>query len=339
MKWILFTGTWRLTNEEVEKDVRGATREVMERGDGIVTGGATGVDYFAMDESMKIDPTASRLRVIIPANLKSYCFDYRTNWCNAPVTTDSINKLEALLREIQLANPAALIEMPHDIITQEHYNLRHDEEVKMADEVYAFQVNNSTGTQDTIDKASRAGLPVTLHKKYVIEEISISRATIEDAKDIAYIQEEGWLTTYLNEEHGISREDVLSKGFLTEENIERWKRGIEKPNTATWIAKEGNQSVGFCFIKEGEEINHIGALYVLSEFRNKGVGSQLMEKALAVLGRNKPVRLEVASFNKKAISFYERFGFIRGELIVQPTSGQLPSGAQIPEIEMVLPSV
>jgi hypothetical protein len=169
MKWILFTGTWRLTNEEVEKDVRSAAREVTEKGDGIVTGGATGVDYFAMDEAMKIDPTASRLRVIIPANFKSYCFDYHTNWCNAPVTTKSINELEALLRKIHEANPDALIEMPYDIITQEHYNLRHDEEVKIADEVYAFQVNNSTGTQDTIDKANAAGLPITLHKKYSIE--------------------------------------------------------------------------------------------------------------------------------------------------------------------------
>ena len=58
--------------------------------------------------------------------------------------------------------------MPNDIITQDHYNLRHDEEVKISDEVYAFQVNESTGTQDTIDKASSSGLPISLHKKYSI---------------------------------------------------------------------------------------------------------------------------------------------------------------------------
>ena len=39
MKWILFTGTWRLTNQEVEHDVRKATREVFLHGDGLVTGG------------------------------------------------------------------------------------------------------------------------------------------------------------------------------------------------------------------------------------------------------------------------------------------------------------
>jgi hypothetical protein len=169
MKWILFTGTWKLTNQEVENDVREAAREVLSRGDGIVTGGATGVDYFAMDEAMKMFPDASRLKVIIPAMLKSYVYDYHTNWLMPPVTKESINNLEKLLKQIKDANPESLVEMLNDIITQDHYNDRHDEEVKISDEVYAFQVNNSTGTQDTIDKAAKSGLSITSHKKYVIE--------------------------------------------------------------------------------------------------------------------------------------------------------------------------
>ncbi len=168
MKWILFTGTWRLTNTQVESDVRAAAREVLQRGDGIVTGGATGVDYFVMDEAMKLYPDASRLIVIIPANLDSYVYDYHTNWCTEPITKETIDALEVLLRSIKKARSEALVEMPYDVITQEHYDLRHNEEIAIADEVYAFQVNDSTGTQDTIDKAAQAGLPISLHKKYSI---------------------------------------------------------------------------------------------------------------------------------------------------------------------------
>ncbi len=168
MKWALFTGTWRLTNKEVEDDVRQATREVLSRGDGIVTGGATGVDYFAMDEAMSLFPDASRLKVIIPANFKSYIYDYHTNWCQEPVTTETIDILEKLLHKIKDVSPDSLIEMDNDIITQKDYDDRHDEEVKISDEVYGFQVNNSTGTQDTIDKATKEGLPISLHKKYTI---------------------------------------------------------------------------------------------------------------------------------------------------------------------------
>jgi hypothetical protein len=96
-------------------------------------------------------------------------YNYRTNWCMYPVTTEKINDLEKLLQKIKDVSPESLIEMPNEIITQDHYNARHDEEVKISDEVYAFQVNNSTGTQDTIDKASKSGLPIPVHKKYIIE--------------------------------------------------------------------------------------------------------------------------------------------------------------------------
>jgi hypothetical protein len=173
MKWILFTGTWRLTNDQVESDVREAARDVLLRGDGIVTGGATGVDYVAMDEAMLIDPSASRLVVIIPANLESYIHDYYTNWCMEPVTKETIDALAALLQKIKATNPAALVEMPYDSITQDHYNLRHSEEVARSNAVYAFQVNESPGTQDTIDKAITAGLPIELHKKYSIQDIQV----------------------------------------------------------------------------------------------------------------------------------------------------------------------
>lgn len=168
MKFILFTGTWRRTNQQVEDDVRSAVREVFERGDGIVTGGATGVDYFAMDEAMRLRPDASGLKVVIPAFFDSYIHDYRTNWLMDPITDAHVDALKALLGKIRDACREALVEMPNSTITQHHYNLRHDEEVKISDGVYAFQVNDSTGTQDTIEKASKAGLPILLHKKYYI---------------------------------------------------------------------------------------------------------------------------------------------------------------------------
>lgn len=168
MKWILFTGTWRLTDSRVESDVRNSAREVITRGDGIVTGGATGVDYFAMDEAVKIDTTCSRLKVVIPADLESYIEDYRANWCQAPVTMDDINKLASLLRKINTANSSHFIEMPYNTITQEHYNRRDAEEVRLADEVYAFQVNGSSGTQDTIMKAIASGVKISVHKEYRI---------------------------------------------------------------------------------------------------------------------------------------------------------------------------
>ena len=172
MRWIIFTGTWRLTNKEVEKDVREAARRVFEEGNGLVTGGATGVDYFAMDEWLKLDPACTRIRIFIPARLHHFIEDYRKNWKWAPVDDMDIDNLEHVLKLIIQRNPAALFEVKKDSgdILQAEYDVRHNEEVTFSDEVYAFQVNNSTGTQDTVDKAKAVGMPITLHNKYTIEE-------------------------------------------------------------------------------------------------------------------------------------------------------------------------
>jgi len=60
MKWVAISGSWRKTNEEVENDVRQAVREIIKRGDGIVTSGALNVDYFATDEALKVNPEAKQ---------------------------------------------------------------------------------------------------------------------------------------------------------------------------------------------------------------------------------------------------------------------------------------
>ncbi len=122
-----------------------------------------------MDECVKNNYT-NKLRVFIPSDVEHYISDYYKNWCQEPIIKEDISNLENVLRKIQETNPSALLEMKHEggDITQNHYDLRHNEEVMFADEVYAFQVNNSTGTQDTIDKAIASGLVISLHKKYTI---------------------------------------------------------------------------------------------------------------------------------------------------------------------------
>lgn len=172
MKWIIFTGTWRLVNKEIENDVRQTVRRVFERGDGIVTGGATGVDYFAMDEFVKLNPECTRIRIFIPARLEHFIADYRKNWKHSPIEDADIDNLEYLLKLIKERNPSAVFEVRKDNgdITQTEYDLRHNEEVTFSDEVCAFQVNDSTGTSDTVRKAREAGLPIELHNTYKIAE-------------------------------------------------------------------------------------------------------------------------------------------------------------------------
>ncbi len=172
MKWVIITGTWRLTSREVEADVRRAARIIFERGDGLVTGGATGVDYYAMDEFLKLNPTCNKIRTFIPAKLDHYISDYRKNWMHSPINESDIENLSHLLHLIKERNPASVFEVRKESgdITQEEYNLRHNEEVAFADSIIAFRVNDSFGTSDTIKKAQEAGLILEDYKEYKIEE-------------------------------------------------------------------------------------------------------------------------------------------------------------------------
>jgi hypothetical protein len=119
-----------------------------------------------------LNPDCTRIRIFIPARLEHFISDYRKNWKHAPISDTDIDNLHYLLNLIKTRNPSAVFEVRKDSgdVSQNDYDLRHDEEVTFSDELYAFRVNDSTGTSDTIRKAEAAGLPVTIYKKYIIEE-------------------------------------------------------------------------------------------------------------------------------------------------------------------------
>lgn len=170
MKWVIFTGTWRLINEEVERDVRESVREVLAQGDGIITGGALGVDFITLDEAMKINSTFENILIIIPTKLEIYKDYLKQPLLEGMVKLEDFNALIEKLSTLKEKRPESIIEMPFTDNTRLEYFARDQEEVNHADAVYAFQVNDSKGTQDTIDKAKIKGIPILLHKKYSIKE-------------------------------------------------------------------------------------------------------------------------------------------------------------------------
>lgn len=165
MKWYGITGSWRQTSTEVEQDVRKIVREVIERGDGIVSGGALNVDYFATDEALRAGATGHQLRIIIPSSLDQYARHYRTRAEEGVITNEQAEDLITQLNEVRDKN--GLIEMNHTEMNIDTYFDRNTAVVEASDELLAFQVNDSQGVQDTIDKASRVNKSVTL-KKYTL---------------------------------------------------------------------------------------------------------------------------------------------------------------------------
>lgn len=172
MKWIAISGSWRKTNAQVETDVRNAVKEIVNRGDGIVTGGAPGVDYFATDEVMKYDSSLEKIRIYLPTSLEFYIRHNRLRVEEGLVAEDMAESLVQQLKFVHDSNAKAIIE-GKDIPGNKHVETRQYYErdgliVDSADELVAFHVNESEGTKDTIEKAKAKGIPMKVFS-YKIE--------------------------------------------------------------------------------------------------------------------------------------------------------------------------
>jgi hypothetical protein len=164
-EWVAISGTWRSVTPEVEREVRGEVRRIIEGGDGIVTGGALGVDYIATDEALKADPAARHLKIILPTPLATYANHYFHRAEEGVITQAQAFDLIHQLAEVKARNNGALVEMDYTACNQDTYYARNGKVIEAADRLLAFQVNDSAGTQDAIDKAQARGLPIQ-HRKY-----------------------------------------------------------------------------------------------------------------------------------------------------------------------------
>lgn len=162
MKWIGISGS-RQTNRQVEEDVRREVGEILKRGDGIVVGGAMGVDYFASDEVLKQGLVKERLKICLPATLDLYSKHYRKRAKEGVITSKEVETLTKQLEDIRDIESNCLIENKTNTeMNATTYYERNGEIVKLSDELIAFQVNNSTGTQNTIEHAKTKGIPIRI---------------------------------------------------------------------------------------------------------------------------------------------------------------------------------
>jgi len=156
--WVGVSGSWRYAPPGLREAVRQEVAAALRAGKNIVTGGALGVDYWATETALGID--AARLKVILPTTLATYVTHYQQRAAQGVI---SAQQAEGLIGQLQaVAQAGGLVEHPErpQVVGVATYYLRNQDVVDVADELLAFQVNASEGTQDTIDRARLKGIPV-----------------------------------------------------------------------------------------------------------------------------------------------------------------------------------
>ncbi len=162
-KWIGISGSWKATTPKIEQDVRETVKNIVLEGNGIVSGGALNVDYQATDEALKLNKP-HQIKVFLPTTLDIYAAHYRKRAQEKVITAKQAEDLISQLTTLKNLNPDGLIENPINTeVSEKTYFERNSEVVNASDELVVFQVNNSPGTQDTIDKAKAKGIQIKIH--------------------------------------------------------------------------------------------------------------------------------------------------------------------------------
>jgi ribosomal protein S18 acetylase RimI-like enzyme len=162
-------------------------------------------------------------------------------------------------------------------------------------------------------------------------QVSIVPMTSEaEAKGKAYVHCAAWKQAY----RGLLSQDYLDARTL--ELSEEMALRAFHAGYSTLLAKDGDEVVGFADYGpyRGDDIPNAGevyAIYLLSDYYDRGVGARLMSAALQGMPDRDKVVVWVLEGNERAIRFYERFGFR-----FDGKSQTLNLGGEVTELRMVL---
>jgi ribosomal protein S18 acetylase RimI-like enzyme len=127
-------------------------------------------------------------------------------------------------------------------------------------------------------------------------------------------------TTFSETFSDVNTEENMQKYLDEGFSIEKLTDELNNPDSIFYFAELNNKTIGYLKLNVGSsqtELKDIKALeieriYVLKEFQGRNIGQMLYDKAIQIAMNAKVeyVWLGVWEHNPKAISFYEKNGFI-----------------------------
>ena len=144
--------------------------------------------------------------------------------------------------------------------------------------------------------------------------MEVRKATIKDLKEIQALCQK------LFEKEHEEYDKLLDLDWTFGEKGEKYfKDSMTKSNSCVFVAVEADSIIGYLAgeIVKGEEYRklpkmaEVGSLFVLDEYRSKGVGKELYDEFVKWAKGNdvKRVKVEASPGNEKGINYYEKMGF------------------------------
>ena len=151
----------------------------------------------------------------------------------------------------------------------------------------------------------------------------------DDRMAISEIYEQSWKYAY---------KEILPQSYLHEIPRGYWASVIDSPGWNTLILLDQEKMIGTCSFCQSRFPQYKGcgeiiSLYLLPAYMGKGYGRELLEAAISELaGQGYPeIFLWVLEQNYRARRFYEKFGFVKTEDVIEDEIG----GRRVREIRYV----
>jgi ribosomal protein S18 acetylase RimI-like enzyme len=144
---------------------------------------------------------------------------------------------------------------------------------------------------------------------------TIRVATLDDVAKIRKMQADSWIAAYPNKEAGVTQEWVLdyTAKWLTAEALEKSKEKLggifDNSDHYYRVAVCDDKVVGFVHISRVDGAQHFEAIYLDESQHGTGLAQRLVDEVFLWVNKTQPITVEVASYNKRAIAFYRKYGF------------------------------
>ena len=138
--------------------------------------------------------------------------------------------------------------------------------------------------------------------------ITLHTAAPSDADDIASLLGASWAATY----GSFLTPDELSAVAQEWHHPDRLRRQMSDPHVGFLLARTNTGGlVGVATVKQSDDGATVSVLrlYVLSDYQGQGIGSQLLNRALAAFPNAQRIELQVAEGNPAGLSFWTKRGF------------------------------
>ena len=149
----------------------------------------------------------------------------------------------------------------------------------------------------------------------LLQQISIQKITINEVEALQAISRLTFYETFA----AVNTEENMSRYLENDLSLERLSEELSNPYSEFYLASLENEVIGYLKINcesaqtERKTANslEIERIYVRKEFQGKNIGQLLLANAFQIAKEkgNENVWLGVWEENKRAIRFYQKFGF------------------------------